>query len=128
MPSLRLIILCIALAFGWSSCGSASDGGRSESQGQVPAPEKFEAPEIPSEQCKGPEIVGGHDVRVAGMSCGDAARILQDFTTAFSDENVSKPLVERGNGWRCFQQIFEGGFPLQEVCWRGEGQVLIFNK
>jgi hypothetical protein len=95
----------------------------------VPEPTRFVAPEVPLTKCLGSDrVVGGHDVRVAGMSCADADEILSSFTTAFSDRNLAKELVERGHGWRCYQRIFGGGYSVEETCWRDEGQVVIFKK
>jgi hypothetical protein len=93
----------------------------------VPPPERFRAPEVRLEECDQADVASGYDVRVTGMTCADANRVLKPFTTAFSDENLRKPLVDRGNGWRCYQRLF-GEFSVEEVCWRGEEQVLIFRK
>lgn len=94
----------------------------------MPAPTRFHAPKVPLTKCTGSEVIGGHDVRVAGMSCAVADEILSSFTTAFSDRNLAKALVERGHGWRCYQRIFGGGFSVEETCWRGRDQVVIFKK
>ena len=120
---LRLGLACVAV--GISGCGDEPEGTTTS---RVPPPERFTAPEIPLEGCTNAEVISGHGVQVAGMTCEDADRILKQFTTAFTDENLTKTVVDRGNGWRCYQRLSPSGFSVQQVCWRGNQQVLLFQK
>lgn len=120
---LQLVLACAAV--GIFGCGEESE---ETTTSRVPPPERFTAPEIPLESCRNADVISGHGVQVTGMTCEDADRILKQFTTAFTDENLSKTVVDRGNGWRCYQQLSPSGFSVQEVCWRGNEQVLLFQK
>jgi hypothetical protein len=117
--------LLLAAAIAVTGCG---DDSADTTTSRVPPPERFEAPAIPLESCTNAETISGTHVQVSGMTCADADRILKQFTTAFTDENLAKPVVDRGNGWRCYQQLSPSGFSVQEVCWRGNEQVLLFRK
>jgi hypothetical protein len=120
-----LLLLLICAAAGVTACG---DGPADTTSSRVPPPKRFVAPEIPLESCKNGETISGTHVQVAGMTCADADRIIKQFTTAFTDENLTKTVVDRGNGWRCYQQLSPSRFSVQEVCWRGNEQVLLFRK
>lgn len=109
---------------------SSTSATVSGSDRELPPPSS-EAVEVPLSACTSQELGaggGGTHVHVAGTTCSAAGAILSRFTTAFSDENLKIPIVDRGNGWRCFQRLYGGGYRVQEVCWRGADQVIMFEK
>lgn len=121
----RIVAGCIAVAMAGCSGGGSPDATTSS---RVPPPVRFVAPEVPLQSCRNNEVISGHGVEIGGMTCQDADRILKQFTTAFTDANLEKTVVDRGNGWRCYQELSASGFSVQEVCWRGTEQVLLFRK
>lgn len=96
----------------------------------VPPPVKYDAPAVQTTSCSPRSLKegGGYAVKVSEMTCANAGEILKDFTTAFSDRNLSRTLVDRGHGWTCHQRLFGGGNSVEQICWRPQGQVLIFRK
>jgi hypothetical protein len=56
-----------------------------------------------------------------------ARRIAKVITQGFSDENLKKELLSRGNGWRCHQRLFRDGFAVEAICWRRQ-VVIAFTK
>lgn len=123
------VLVAALLALVGSGCNDDERDAETDASGTrtgtVPRPERFIAREIDLIEC---EQGSGSRIRVAGMTCAEAAPITKDITTSFADENLRKEVVERGNGWRCFQRLFRGGAFVELVCWRGDRQVLIFQK
>jgi hypothetical protein len=124
----RTFVLRLVLAFAALAISGCGDEATETTTSRVPPPERFTAPAVPLESCKNEQTISGTHVQLAGMTCADADRILKSFTTAFTDENLTKAVVERGNDWRCYQHISPSGFSVQEVCWRSNEQVLLFRK
>lgn len=128
--------MSIALLVVPLACGEGSDAGATAttpSRGRstdVPAPVPYRAPKIPTRACNGPDVRGGFGVVAHHVTCKRVGEILQTFTTAFSDKNLRKPLVDRGHGWRCFQRLEEDGFPVDLVCWRDSRrqEMIAFSK
>lgn len=121
--SLIHVVAVAAVAAGCAGDEQGRDGVKSTAE--VPKPERFAAREVELTRCR---QGSGSKIRVAGMNCKRAAPITKEITTAFADANLRKEVVDRGNGWRCFQRLFDGAAAVEQVCWRGRGQVLIFEK
>lgn len=137
------LVLLTATALASGGCGggeedSDDDAARAESGqaagatvGEAPQPTRF-ARDLGMTTCLHNDLPGigvGTGSQVAGgLTCAEVPRLIDSFTTGFTDENLTKPLVDRGRGWTCWQHVSPSGFSVREVCWNEGGEVFVFKK
>lgn len=127
---LRLLLLAVLGGCANDSSEPRGDVTMTTASDREPLPHRFSAKEIRFERCPKRTVTPEHfgvPVRRTGIGCSKARELGKRITQGFSDRNLDNRLVSRGNGWRCHQREFLGGFGIALICWRGD-VVIEFKK